>query len=288
MRTAIAALIALAIAAPALAQDAPFTITTHPVTGNIYMLEGRGGNIGVSAGEDGVLIVDTQFDNMAAPITDALNALNKGPLKFIVNTHFHGDHTGGNQALAQNVPVVAHENVRTRMIGGRTEKMGDATFRNSLPMVTYQDTASIHLNGEEIALIHMPPAHTDTDTVVHFTGANVYHLGDLFFNGWFPFIDLAGGGDVQGYLDNVARLIEIIPANAKIIPGHGPLATRDDLIVFHNALLDTTGIIRKGIADGKDQEQLQKEGLPEKYASYGHGFIATTRWISIVYQSFTR
>jgi glyoxylase-like metal-dependent hydrolase (beta-lactamase superfamily II) len=276
----------LSVSATGFAQDQPVTVKTHPVSGNVYMLEGRGGNIGVSAGEDGLLIVDTQFDNMAGPIRDALNALNKGSLKCIVNTHFHGDHTGGNRALAQDVPVIAHDNVRVRMLG--TGDVSDAAFRNSLPLVTYADAASIHFNGEEIRLVHMPPAHTDGDTVVHFTKSNVYHLGDLFFNGAFPFIDLAGGGDVQGYLDDVTKLIETIPDNAKIIPGHGPLATKQDLIAFRAALEETVGIVRKGIAAGKDQEQLQKEGLPDNYDSYGKGFIGTNRWISIVFQSYSR
>jgi glyoxylase-like metal-dependent hydrolase (beta-lactamase superfamily II) len=182
VKTFIAAIALIVAASAAVAQDQPVTVKTHAVAGNISMLEGRGGNIGVSAGQDGLLIVDTQFDNMAGPITDALKALNKGSLKFIVNTHFHGDHTGGNQALAQNVPVVAQENVRTRMIGGRAERLEDAAFRNSLPKVTYAANASIHFNGEEIRLIALQPGHTDTDTLVHFTGSTVYHTGDQFTN----------------------------------------------------------------------------------------------------------
>lgn len=288
MRTVVAAFIFATLALPALAQDAPPAITTHPVAGNIYMLEGRGGNIGVSAGEDGILIVDTQFDNMAAPITDALNALNKGSLKFIVNTHFHGDHTGGNKALGQAVPVVAHANVRTRMAGDRD--LSDAAFRNSLPSVTYDQQASIHMNGEEIRLVHLQPGHTDTDTLVHFTRSNVFHTGDQFTNGMYPFIDLAGGGDVEGYLKNVAHMVSVIPDNAKIIPGHGPLATKQDLITFQEVLTETVDIIRKGIAAGKDQETLQKEGLPEKYAAFGgapNAFVGERRWISIVFQSLS-
>ncbi len=288
--TFIALAVTVAISIAGYAQDAPVTVKTHPVSGNIYMLEGRGGNIGVSAGEDGILIVDTQFENMAAPITDALTALNKGPLKFIVNTHFHGDHTGGNQALGQNVPVVAHENVRTRMIGPRNDKLSDAAFRNSLPMVTYADGASVHFNGEEITLKHLQPGHTDTDTLVHFKGSNVYHTGDQFTNGMYPFIDLAGGGDVEGYLKNVAHMVEVIPDNAKIIPGHGPLATKKDLLTFQQVLNETIDIVRKGIAAGKGQEELQKEGLPEKYKSWSPQgtFVGEQRWISIVFQSLSR
>jgi glyoxylase-like metal-dependent hydrolase (beta-lactamase superfamily II) len=290
VKTSIAAIaLILSVSAAGFAQDQPVTVKTHPVAGNIYMLEGRGGNIGVSAGEDGILIVDTQFDNMAGPITDALNALNKGKLRFIVNTHFHGDHTGGNKALGQGVPIVAHENVRTRMIGDRD--LSEAAFRNSLPMVTYEDGASMHFNGEEITLAHLQPGHTDTDTLVHFTGSNVYHTGDQFTNGMYPFIDLAGGGDVEGYLKNVAHLVEVIPDNAKIIPGHGPLATKKDLLAFQQVLTETVDIVRKGIAAGKDQEALQKEGLPEKYKAWGGGpgaFVGEQRWISMVFQGLSR
>ncbi len=270
---------------PALAQQ-DVVMKTQNVSGPVHMIEGNGGNIGASSGEDGLLIIDTQFANMAGKITDELAKLNKGPLKFIVNTHFHGDHTGGNQALAQNTPVVAHANVRTRMIGSR--ELTEAEFRNSLPTITYTSPTSLYINGETIELIPLGPGHTDGDTLVHFTKSNVYHTGDQFTNGMFPFIDLAGGGDVQGYLNNVVKMLEIIPADAKIIPGHGPLATRKDLETFQATLLDTIGIIRKGIADGKDQEALQKDGLPAKYDSWGKNFVGNQRWISIVYQSYTR
>lgn len=283
MRVVLAAV--LVAAAPVFAQQTVVPKTQN-VSGPVHMIEGSGGNIGVSSGEDGLLIIDTQFANMAGPIRAELDKLNKGPLKFVVNTHFHQDHTGGNQALAQNSIVVASANVRTRMIGSRD--LADAAFRNSLPTVTYTNPTQIYINGESIELIPLGPGHTDGDTLVHFTKSNVYHTGDQFTNGMYPFIDLAGGGDVQGYLDNVKKLIEIIPADAKIIPGHGLLATKKDLETFQATLLDTIGIVRKGIADGKDQEALQKEGLPAKYDSWGKNFIATNRWISIVYQSYTR
>lgn len=272
-------------AAPVFAQqDVP--VTAQNVSGPVHMLIGNGGNIGVSAGEDGLLIIDTQFANMAGKITAELDKLNKGPLRFIVNTHFHGDHTGGNEALAQDSIVVAHANVRTRMIGKR--ELTEASFRNSLPTVTYNQPTQLYINGETIDLIPLNPGHTDGDTLVHFTKSNVYHTGDQFTNGMFPFIDLAGGGDAQGYMDNVAKMLEIIPDGAKIIPGHGPLATKKDMETFQAMLLESIGIIRKGIADGKDQEALQKEGLPEKFDSYGKNFINIQRWISIIYQSYTR
>ncbi len=269
-------------ATPAFAQG----ITTHKVSGNIYMLEGRGGNIGVSAGEDGVLVIDTQYANMAGPIRDAIKKLSKSDIEFIVNTHFHGDHTGGNQALGQETPIIAHEKARTRLLG--TGDASDQAFRNSLPWVTFDDDLSLHFNGEEIKIVHFPTGHTDTDCILFFTGSNVVHMGDHFFKGRFPFIDLAGGGDVASYMNNVQTVIDQLPRDVKIIPGHGALSTLDDLKAFKAMLDETVGIIRDGIGVGKDVAKLQAEGLPDKYAEAGTGFINTNRWISIVYESLTR
>lgn len=280
------AVLGLALAAAPVFAQQNVVVKTQNVSGPVHMIEGNGGNIGVSSGEDGLLIIDTQFANMAGKITEELDKLNKGPRKFVVNTHFHGDHTGGNEALAQNSIVVAHANVRTRMIG--TRELTEASFRNSLPTVTYNQPTQIYINGESIELIPLNPGHTDGDTLVHFTKSNVYHTGDQFTNGMFPFIDLAGGGDAQGYMDNVAKMLEVIPDGAKIIPGHGPLASKKDMETFQAMLLESINIVRKGIADGKDQEALQKEGLPAKFDSWGKNFINIQRWISIIYQSYTR
>lgn len=272
----------LGLAAPAFAQG----ITTHKVTDTIYMLEGRGGNIGVSVGEDGVLVIDTQFENMADPIRDAIGNLSKDDIEFIINTHFHGDHTGGNVALGQDTPIVAHENARKRLLG--TGDVGDDAFRNGLPWVTFDDDLSLHFNGEEIKLVHYPTGHTDTDCVVFFTASNVVHMGDHFFNGRFPFIDIGGGGDVASYMSNVQAIIDQLPSDVKIIPGHGPMATLADLKNFLSMVKESVDYIRKGMADGKDVKQLQEKGLPEKFAEAGTGFVSDKRWISIVHQSYTR
>ncbi len=272
----------ICVGAPVFAQG----ITTHKVAGNIYMLEGRGGNIGVSVGEDGILVVDTQYANMADAIRDAIKGLSKGDIEFIVNTHFHGDHTGGNKALGQDTPIVAHENARKRLLGKRDTS--DEAFRNSLPWITFDDDLSLHFNGEEIKIVHFPTGHTDTDCILFFTESNVVHMGDHFFNGFFPFIDLAGGGDVASYINNVQTVIDQLPPDVKIIPGHGALATLDDLKAFKTMIDETVGIIRDGIGVGKDEAKLQAEGLPDKYAEAGAGFINTKRWISIVYESLTR
>ena len=261
-------------------------ITTHKITDSIYMLEGRGGNIGVSVGDDGILIIDTQFADMAAPILDAIKEIQEGEIDFTVNTHFHLDHTGGNQALAQEASVIGHTNVRVRMMGDKS--IEDKEFRNSLPVITYDDKATIHFNGEDIELQHYATGHTDSDTVVYFPKANVMHLGDHFFVDRFPFIDEPGGGNVSQYMENVRTLIANAPKDVTIIPGHGPLADVDDLKRFLKLLEDSVAHIRKGMDEGKDRRALQNEGLPSKWDEAGTGFVNTKRWIGIVYDSFAK
>src|SRR4026209_1385578 len=181
------------------------------VAGNIYMLTGSGGNIGVSVGADGILIVDNQFAPLAEKIEAALKQLSPGRLKFVLNTHYHGDHTGGNKHFGRQAHIIAHTNVRKRLGG----KPGDS--KPELPVITFDDSLSVWFHGEEIKLAHVPRAHTDSDSIVHFTDANVIHFGDTFFSGRFPNIDLAGGGDVRGYIRNVADALKKTPTDAKLI-----------------------------------------------------------------------
>lgn len=282
IRSTAIALTLLATGVTAHSQD----VTTHKITDSIYMLEGRGGNIGLSVGDDGILIIDSQYDNMAAPILDAIKKVQVGKIDFLINTHFHGDHTGGNQALAQDTPVIGHTNVRARLARGK--RMEEVEFRNSLPVITYDDSAAVHFNGEDIQLKHYPTGHTDSDTIVYFPAANILHMGDHFFVERFPFIDLNGGGDVAQYIKNVESVIASAPADVTIIPGHGPISTMDDLKAFVKVIKDTVGIIQKGIDAGKDKDALTKEGLPSEYDVAGSGFITTKQWINIVYDSLTR
>ena len=275
----------LASASLALAQPRDFAnveIKATHVAGGIYMLEGSGGNIGVSVGSDGILIVDDQFIPLAPKIEAALEKLDKGALKFVLNTHWHGDHTGGNPHFGRKAGIVAHTNVRKRL----ADKSD--TPKEALPVVTFDDSLSVHFNGEEIKVIHLPPGHTDGDSVVHFTKSGVVHMGDQFFNGRFPFIDLGSGGDVAGYVKNVETVLNKLPTGVKIIPGHGPLGAREDLEKFQQALADTTGIVRKAIEDGKTLEQVKATGLPEKYKEWGTGFINTSRWLEIVYNNLNK
>lgn len=262
---------------------------TH-VAGAIHMLEGRGGNIGVSVGPDGVLIVDDQFAPLADKIRAAIDKLGKGKLKFVLNTHFHGDHTGGNAEFGREAPIIAHTNVRKRLsteqnIRGR---IVEPSPKEALPVITFDESLSVHFNSENIRAIHFPHSHTDGDTVLFFTQSNVVHMGDLFFANIFPFVDLNSGGSVQGLTKSVGKILEALPAGAKIIPGHGPLSTAKELKAYHRMLVETTEIVRKRIAEGKSLEEVKAAGLPDKWKTWGGGFIKTEFWLETIYQSLKK
>ncbi len=281
---AFACVAAVAFATGAFAQDDPFAdveIRTVPVAGNISMLVGQGGNIGVSAGADGVLIIDDQFAPLAGRIRAALEALGSDTPRFVLNTHFHGDHVGGNAEFGAGGVIVAHENVRLRLIDGDSPPV-------ALPVVTFNDNVTIHFNGENITLIHMPAGHTDTDSVVLFEDANVIHMGDHFFNGGFPFVDLASGGSVQGYLSNLEKALSWIDDDTRVIPGHGPLADKADLLDFYNMIRDTSTAIRVSRSLRMSAEEIVAAGLGPEYESWGQGFIDEQRWIETVVQSYPR
>jgi cyclase len=261
------------------------------VAGNVYMLEGAGGNIGVSVGDDGILIVDDQYAPIADKIRAALKGIADKKLRFILNTHWHGDHTGGNVVFGPEAPIIAHDNVRKRMATEQKSQIFKRTTpaspKEALPVITFNHNLTVHFNGEEIRAIHYPHGHTDGDSVIFFTSSNVVHLGDNYFAGRFPFVDLDSGGDVDGLTKNIGEIITKIPAGAKLIPGHGPLSTIEDLKTYHNMLVTTTGIVRERIAAGKTLDQIKSEGLPDTWKSWGTGFIKTDLWLEIVYRSLT-
>ena len=257
-------------------------IKTTPVAGNIYMLEGQGGNIAVSTGPDGVLMVDDQFAPLAEKITAAIEKLDQGPIKFLLNTHWHGDHTGGNAHFGKKANIVAHTNVRKRL----ADKSD--TAKEALPVVTFDNSASVHINGEEVKLIYLGPGHTDGDSIIHFTKSGVFHMGDQFFNGRFPFVDLGSGGDIAGLLKNIEAALLRIPADAKIIPGHGALATKADLEKYRDMLVETTSLVKKAIVEGKTLADVKAAGVPEKYKDWGSGFINAGRWLEISFNSLSK
>lgn len=262
---------------------------TEKVGGNVYVLFGRGGNIGVSYGTDGLLTIDTQFADIADKIKAELKKLGSDKPKYVFNTHWHGDHTGGNEIFGQDAVIIAHRNVRNRLLN-TTQFRGQArkpTASVGLPLITYDQGLSIYFNGEEIKAVHFEKGHTDGDTVIFFTGSNVVHLGDDFFVGRFPFVDLESGGSVEGLVRNIGELIQMIPSDAKLIPGHGPVSTIDDLRDYHQMLIETTLMVRKQMKDGKTLDEIKNAGFPEKYKEAGSGFINTGAWIETIYKSYS-
>ena len=294
MRVKLSVGLALTLAAlPAVAQQQDFSkveIKVVPAAGNVYMLQGAGGNIGVSAGSDGLLIVDDQYAPLAEKIRSTLKGINSGKLKLVLNTHWHGDHTGGNATFGPEAPIIAQENVRKRMSTDQ-KVLGNAVPASpaeALPVITFQDSVSVHFNGEEIRVIHYPNGHTDGDSVIFFTKSNVVHMGDDFFAARFPFVDLGSGGSVQGMIAGVEKVLAQVPADAKVIPGHGPLSTVADLKSYHHMLVETSSIVQKQMKARKTLEQIQAAGLPAEWKEWGSGFIDTKAWIETIYNSLTK
>ncbi len=271
-------------------QTQDVTVKTQKITDRVYMLQGRGGNVGASVGADGILIVDDDYAQVSPKIAEALKALGSSVPRFIFNTHWHGDHTEGNKFFGgKGSLILAHTNVRKWLMMDLTVlgQKFQAYPKDALPVVTYDQSISVHFNDEEIRAVHYPNGHTDGDSVIFFTKANVVHLGDDFFTGRFPFVDLQSGGSVPGLTKNIADILAKLPADVKIIPGHGALSTREDLKAYHQTLVETTDIVQKGITSGKTLEGLKNDGLPEKYKSWGTGFIKTGFWIETIYKSLS-
>ncbi|MGH9458322.1 MAG: MBL fold metallo-hydrolase [Thermoanaerobaculia bacterium] len=285
-------LFALAVCVPALAlaqQDfSNVEIEVHAVAGAVYMLEGAGGNIGVSVGEDGIAIVDDQFAPLAPKIKAALASITDEPVRFVLNTHYHGDHTGGNEIFGESAPIVAHDNVRKRLAEGVPARDIPPAVPAALPVITFGDRVSIHLNGEEIRATHHPHAHTDGDSVIFFMSSNVVHMGDIFFNGRFPFIDAGSGGSSAGMIRAVEAVLPKIPEGAKIIPGHGALATVDDLEAYLDMLRGTRAAVAAALAAGKTPEQMKEEKILAAWSSFDGGFISADRFIDTLAQELGR
>lgn len=268
-------------------------IESHPVADGVWMLTGAGGNLGVSAGEDGVFLIDDQFAPLTEKIRAAIAKLDDGPIRFVVNTHWHSDHTGGNENLGNaGALIVAHENVRERMsVEQFMERFGrtvPASPKAALPVVTYDESVTFHLNGDRIHAFHVPPAHTDGDSLVHFREANVIHMGDTFFAGGYPFVDLGSGGSVRGVIAAADRALELADAETKIIPGHGPLSDRAALQEYRDMLASVVAAVEPLVAEGKSLEEVRAAKPSAAFdEAWGGGFIDAPTFVETVYQSLT-
>ena len=283
------------IAAAGQAQDfEKVEIETTPLRTGLYMMTGSGGNLLLSTGRDGVLVIDDQYAPLAPKIRKAISAIDRGPIRWVVNTHWHGDHTGGNEAMAEaGAVIVAHDNVRERM---STEQFLAAFQRRvppspaaALPIVTFNDALSFHFNGDEVRVVHVPTAHTDGDALIHFRGADVLHAGDVFFNGMYPFFDTSSGGAFVGMIAATDRLLELAQDGTLIVPGHGPLARRADLLAYRGMLVEVERLVSKAIRSGRGREEIVESrptrGLDSKW---GGGFMKPDSFVALVYESLIR
>jgi glyoxylase-like metal-dependent hydrolase (beta-lactamase superfamily II) len=284
----------LAAALPAAAQQdfSKVEIKAEKVAEGIWMLTGAGGNIGVCAGADGVFLVDDQYAPLTDKIKAAVAAVSDKSIRFVLNTHWHGDHVGGNENLGKaGAVLVAHDNVRKRMSTEQFNKVFNRATPPSpaiaLPIVTFAESVSFHLNGTDVDAVHVPPAHTDGDVVVFFRKANVIHGGDTVFNGMYPFVDLSSGGSVEGMIGAADRILAAADAGTKIIPGHGPLATKADVKAYRDMLAASRDAIAPLVKAGKTLDEVKAAkptaALDEKW---GKGFIKPEIWATIVYESY--
>ncbi len=283
---------ALLCASAVLAQDDNFDkvqIKVHPVAGSVYMLEGDGGNIGVSVGDDGIVIVDDEFAPLAPKIKAALKGISDKPVRFVLNTHWHGDHVGGNAQFSKDSIIIAQENVRERMKNGSEvagRKVAPAT-KEALPIITFNDRATVHLNGEDIRAMHFPAGHTDGDSIIYFTKSKVIHMGDDFVRYGFPFVDLESGGSVEGMLAAVDKIIATFPGDTKVIPGHGDLSTVADMKPYADMLRESLSRVKNGIKQGKSLDQLKQEKIMSGFEKWNGDFISTDKWIETLYHDLT-
>jgi cyclase len=265
-----------------------------PVRANIHLLQmGSAGNVAVSVGEDGVALIDDQFAPMTKRINAAVSKLSSQPLRYVFNTHWHGDHTGGNRNLGpQGAVIVAHENVRARM---STEQFhlffkarSAASPPQALPVITFNDTMTFFFNGDVIDVIHVPNAHTDGDSIFRFRNADVIHAGDVFINRGYPLIDVASGGSVKGQIQATNRLLELMGPDTILIPGHGPLADKERVTAVRDMLVTAWMSVAEQIIQGKTlQEIIAAEPLAELDADWGRGFVRSKAFVEIIYQSET-
>jgi cyclase len=299
-RQAIIALLGMTIVGVSkvsVAQDQDFDrvqIKTVPVAENIYMLMGEGGNIGVSTGDDGILLIDDQFAPLTDKIETALSQISEQPVKFLFNTHWHYDHTGGNENFGKSgVTIVAHDEVRTRM---STDQFIEAFQRSipasppeALPTITFNDTATFYFNDQTTHAFHVTSAHTDGDTVIHFPEADVIHTGDIYFNGIYPFIDSSSGGSIAGMIQATEKILALAGNNTKIIPGHGSLSNRAELENYRKMLLDVKMQTEAAIAKNMTLEEFIASKPTAKYdANWGKGFLKPEQFLTIVYQSMAK
>jgi glyoxylase-like metal-dependent hydrolase (beta-lactamase superfamily II) len=288
------AVVALSLPAPLVRAQQDFSkveVTATKLAEGVHVLFGEGGNIGVSSGKDGVLLIDDQYAPLTPKIRAAVSSISDQPIRFVLNTHWHGDHSGGNENLGgAGALIVAHENVRRRMsveqfLEAFGQKVPPAKAA-ALPVVTYTESVSFHINGDDLECVHVPPAHTDGDSVVRFRKANVLHMGDLFFNGLYPFIDASTGGSLEGMIRAADRILGEVDDSTQIIPGHGPMAKKADLKAFRDMLAGVRDKMKPLIAAGKTLAEVQAAKPTQAFDPiWGKGFLTPEQFVAVAYAS---
>ncbi|MBA3776107.1 MAG: MBL fold metallo-hydrolase [Betaproteobacteria bacterium] len=269
-------------------------IQTEKLTSSTYMLTGAGGNLGVSIGADAVFVIDDQFAPLTPKIKAAIRKLSKKPVKFVLNTHWHFDHTGGNENFGRaGALIVAHDNVRKRMSTAQLiEFLGmpiKASTKQALPVVTFTSDVTFHLNGDEVHVFHVANGHTDGDAIVHFKKSNVIHLGDIFFNKLYPFIDTSSGGSVDGVIAATDKVLSLANDDTKLIPGHGPLATKGDLQSYRDMLATISARIKAQIKEGKKVEDaIAAKPTAEFDAVWGKGFLPPSKFVDMLWKNLQK
>ena len=264
------------------------------VAGNVYILQGAGGNIGASVGDDGIVIVDDQYAPLAEKIQAALKGITDKPVRFIINTHYHGDHTGGNEYFQKQAPIIAQDNVRKRLESGGGAGNGGSIHHDvkpaphgALPILTFDHDVTVHLNGEDIRALYFPAGHTDGDSIIFFPHSNVVHMGDDFVTYGFPFIDIESGGSINGMIDAVAQVIAQLPADVKVIPGHGPVSTLDDVRAYLAMLKGTRDAVQKALRENQTLDQMKQAKLLDPWKKYSGDFVNQDAFLETLYNSLT-
>jgi cyclase len=264
------------------------------VAGSVYMLEGAGGNIGASVGEDGIVIVDDQFAPLADKIQAALKGITDKPVRFVINTHYHGDHTGGNEYFQKQAPIIAQDNVRKRLKSGGTAGNGSSIHMENkpappgaLPIITFDHDVTVHLNGEDIRALHFPAGHTDGDSIIFFPKSNVVHMGDDFVTYGFPFIDVLSGGSIDGMIAAVEKVTAELPPDVKVIPGHGSLSNMTDMRNYLDMLKGTRAAVQNALDAHQSLDQMKQAKILEPWKKYSGDFVTQDVFIETLYNSLT-
>jgi glyoxylase-like metal-dependent hydrolase (beta-lactamase superfamily II) len=289
----VAALVITALSSSTQAQDEAVEYIATPLTDTLTMIKGRGGNIAVSAGGDGVYIIDDQVEPLTDQLLAAISKISDQPIRFVINTHYHGDHVGGNEAIGKGgAVIVAHDNIHKRMSRDQFSHFWNNTTpawpEGALPVITFNDKVTLHFNGEEAIVHHVPQGHTDGDSIVHFPASNVIHMGDIYFNGLYPFIDLDGGGGIQGMVAGAELALSLANAETQIIPGHGPLSDRKSLDEYRSFLIKARDNVQQLVDEGNTLEQaIAARPTAEWDAILGEVWITPQQLVTFIYNSLT-